>query len=359
MRRLVDALAAPPLRLTLMLLAGALLTVAVTDPTLTLRRNTYDVIFALDITGSMNVADVEDAGVPLPRLAFAKRLVGRALERMPCGSRAGLAVFTEHRTFLLFEPIEICDNHLVVSTMLERIDGRMAWAARSEVAKGLFAGIEAIDTLAEIHRSGEPPRTRLVFLTDGHEAPPVHPSLRPKFRGRPGEIGGLIAGIGGPVPMPIPRLDEQGRMVGYWAHDEVQQIDRHSLGRPSTKGGEAMAGVDPGDLEERIARGTEHLSSLREGYLQQLAAETGLDYVRANDIDAFARALIDPRHATPRPVRTRVAWIPAALGLLCLLVLYGSQLPGVAGRNPAITAPSSPARPTRRAGIPRRAHARR
>src|SRR5690606_19328918 len=148
----------------------------------------------------MNVADVEDAGVPQGRLTFAKRLVERALARMPCGSRAGLAVFTEHRTFLLFEPIEICNHHLVLSTMLERIDGDMAWAARSEVAKGLFAGIGAIAALRELHGDAGPTPTRLVFLTDGHEAPPVHPTLRPKFRGHPGEIGGLIAGIGGAVP---------------------------------------------------------------------------------------------------------------------------------------------------------------
>ncbi|HEX7034272.1 MAG TPA: hypothetical protein VF210_00775 [Pseudomonadales bacterium] len=353
MRRLVEALAAPRPRLALMVLAGLLLAVSLTDPTLTLRRNTYDFIFTLDITGSMNVVDAEDAGVPLDRLTYAKRLVGRALARMPCGSRAGLAVFTEHRTFLLFEPIEICENHLVLSTMLERIDGGMAWAARSEVAKGLYAGIDAIAALREMHAERGPARTRLVFLTDGHEAPPVHPTLRPRFRGRSGEIGGLIAGIGGAVPMPIPRLDDQGRMIGYWAHDEVQQVDRHSLGRPSNEGGEAMAGIDPGDLQERIARGTEHLSSLKEGYLQQLAAETGLDYLRASSPDAFVRALLDPRHATRRPVRTRVAWIPAALGLLCLLVLYGSELPGVAARGAAVTAPARSARASRHAGTAR------
>jgi mxaL protein len=327
------------MRLLLMLLAGLLLAASLSNPTLKLPRNTYDFMFAVDITGSMNVADMGGAGAGLSRLTFAKQLVRNALQEMPCGSRGGLAVFTEHRTFLLFAPIEICDNHLVISTTLDRIDWRMAWAARSEVAKGLFAGIESIRTLAEMDTDGGARNVSLVFMTDGHEAPPVHPSLRPKLRGQAGDVGGLIAGIGGPTPVPIPHLNNDDQVIGYWAHDEVMQVDRHSLGRPSTQGSEAMAGVDQGDLQERIARGTEHLSSLREGYLQQLAAETGLDYLRVTTGEAFARALLDRRYATRDPAVTEVAWIPAALSLLCLLALFGSQLLHIHGDIRAPTGP--------------------
>lgn len=326
MKKLPERLSSPGERLLLMLLALLLLTVALAKPALELPRNTYDFMFTLDITGSMNVADVGPDEAPVRRLAYARQLVGAALAEMPCGSRAGLAVFTEHRTFLLFAPVEICDNHLVIASMLEKIDGRMAWAARSEVAKGLYAGIEAITALATMDGESRVGDTHLVFLTDGHEAPPVHPALRPKFQGQVGETGGLIAGIGGSTPLPIPYLDENDEVIGYWARDEVLQVDRHSLGRPSTQGQEAMAGIDQGNLQERIASGTEHLSSLRESYLQQLAEETGLEYLRATGGDAFARALLDPEFATPQTVMTNVARLPAALSLLCLMWLFGAPL---------------------------------
>jgi len=312
-------------RLVLLLPAGLLLLLALADPTLTLPRKTHDYVFVLDITGSMNVADAGTGSAKPARLEFGKQLLREALEEMACGSRAGLGVFTEHRTFLLFAPVEICDNHLVISTMIDEIDGRMAWAQLSEVAKGLYSGIETVATLASTD-GGSGGQPNLVFMTDGHEAPPVHPTLRPKFRGQPGEVHGLIAGIGGPEPMPIPYLDENDQVAGYWAHDEVMQVDRHSVGRPSSNGTEAMAGVDSSDLQERMARGAEHLSSLREGYLQQLAVETGLDYLRTTTPGAFAKALLDSRYATRPSIETNVAWIPAALSLLCLVYLFGAHL---------------------------------
>lgn len=316
----------PGKRLFLMLLAALLLVISLGNPALNLRRSTYDFIFVLDITGSMNVADAGPNDAGLKRLSFAKQLVSEALGEMPCGSSAGLAVFTEHRTFLLFAPVEICENHLVVSTMLDRIDWRMAWDARSEVAKGLFSGIDTIRKLAEIDRDGSAGDTHLVFMTDGHEAPPVNRTFPPKFRGQAGEISGLIAGIGGSVPVPIPFFDEDNQVIGYWEHDDVLQVDRYSLGRPSTEGGEAMVGIDPSEVQERIARGTEHLSSLRETYLQQLAAETGLDYLHTTTREAFARALLDSRFARRQPAVTNVAWIPAALSFLCLMYLFGLQI---------------------------------
>lgn len=312
-------------RLSLLLLASLLLFGALADPAVTLPRDSYDFLFAIDITGSMNVADAGPSGGKMRRLAFVKQLISEAVDEMPCGSRAGLAIFTEHRSLLLFAPIEICENHFVISTMIDRIDWRMAWAELSEVAKGIYSGMDAVANLAAMDE-GSGRRSCLVFLTDGHEAPPVHPTLRPRFPGQPGEVAGLIAGVGGPVPVPIPWLDENDRVVGYWAQDDVMQVDRQSLGRPSTQGGEAMAGVDRSGLQARIASGTEHLSSLRESYLKQLAAETGLDYVRATDGPEFVRALLDSKFAKSARVVTDIAWIPAALSLACLVYLFAAQL---------------------------------
>ncbi|MEX2495185.1 MAG: hypothetical protein WD448_03795 [Woeseia sp.] len=337
----------------LLIAAALLLLLALVKPTMTLPRDTWDFMFVLDITGSMNVADAGSGDANVTRLDFARQLAGKALEEMRCGSRAGLAVFTEHRSFLLFAPIEVCDNHLVISTMLQRIDWRMAWAERSEVAKGLYSGIEAVQALEVMDEAGRAGDTRLVFMTDGHEAPPVHPALRPKFRGRAGITEGLVAGIGGSTPAPIPWFDENGEAAGYWARDEVMQVDRHSLGRPSTQG-EAMAGVDSADLQERIASGTEHLSSLRESYLRQLAAETGLEYVRATTGETFSRALLDTRFATKRPVLTNVAWIPATLSLLCVLYLFTTRLHSRIRRlHPRFTAERARAGSWRRADSPR------
>ena len=280
-------------------------------------RDTYRFLFVLDITQSMNVDDLELDGSAATRLVFAKSVIETALRRLPCGSEAGLAIFTEHRTFVLFTPVEVCEHYRALNDMLKTIDWRMAWAARSEIAKGLYSAIEAA------RQSDDD--ARLVFLTDGHEAPPVHKDLRPPYDGQAGSVAGFIAGIGGLAPSRIPHLDENDNIVGYWQRDEVMQVDVYSLGRTGTETGEAMVGVNMANVARRIALGQEHLSSLRETYLQELATQTGLDYLRIDSPARFVEGLRQREYARRTPVLTDLGWIPATLAFICLLYCFGLQ----------------------------------
>lgn len=301
-------------QLLLLLLAAVLLLAALAGPSAVLKREVFRFVFTFDVTQSMNVSDVAVSDAPVTRLDLAKATVRQTLGRLPCGSQAGLAVFTEHRTFLLFAPVEVCENYAALSTMLDRIDWRMAWAARSEVAKGLYSGLSLAAALGE--------ETRLVFLTDGHEAPPVHPEFRPRFQGTPGEIAGAIIGVGGSEPAPIPRLDGEGKVVGYWAAVEVLQVDTYSLGRGANVQAEPMVGVDMSDVDKRIAAGTEHLSTLRGAYLEQLAGETGLQYFRPETPQQLGTWLTQSGFADYRPAHTDLRWLPGILAVLSLLLAY-------------------------------------
>ncbi len=294
-----------------------LLGIATTYSTISLRQDTYRYLFAVDITQSMNVGDIEINDVPATRLEFAKFAVATALRELPCGSEVGLAIFAGHRTFVLFTPVEVCDHYQALNNMLEKVDWRIAWAARSEVAKGLYSAIDA----ARLSDHD----TRLVFLTDGHEAPPINQDIRPPFRGKPGSVAGFIGGIGGPAPSPIPHLDDNGNILGYWSHDEVMQIDVYSLGRATTEQGEAMAGVNMTDIAGRIALGQEHLSSLRENHLRELARQTGLDYARIESPSGFIRGLRQESYARRTPVTSDMGWIPATLALTCLTYCFVLQ----------------------------------
>ena len=81
-----------------------------------------------------------------------------------------------------------------------------------------------------------------------------------------------------------------------------------------------MVGVDMSDVAGRIAAGTEHLSSLREAYLQQLAGETRLDYFRPETPQQLANWLRQPGYARHKPVDTDLRWLPGILATLCLLL---------------------------------------
>ena len=301
---------APPSGARFAMLAAALaLTAAgLARPMVPLPSDVFRHLVVFDITQSMNVDDATPGDHALTRLEHAKAAVLQAATALPCGSELGLGLFTGHRTFLLLAPVEVCANYPDLAAAVRAVDWRMAWTARSEIAKGVHSGLRIAEALG--------PQTVLVFLTDGHEAPPLHPELRPGFAAEPGAVRGLLAGVGGPAPLPIPKLDPQGKSLGYWGAEDVMQVDELSLGR-GTSVSESYAGTDGGSIQARIEAGTEHLSALREQYLRSLANGLGLHYRRVGSADDLGSALRHPEFANELQAMTDIRpWLAGVAALL-------------------------------------------
>ena len=311
------------------LLALAAMTLAATfvDPGVRIERKLFEHVVVLDITQSMNVTDQTLDGKPASRLAFAKYALRQSLLELPCGSKVGWAVFTEYRSFLLMAPVEVCANLSELRSSLARIDGRMAWSGNSEVAKGLHSGLGIAREL--------PGKPSLVFITDGQEAPPLNPQYRPAFDDKPGEVPGLIVGVGDLLPFPIPKTDPLGRPLGFWRSDEVMQTDARSQGRGASVGGEKMVddGAGPAATGLGSTPGREHLSALREGYLRLLASERGLKFHRLQTAEGLSAELSSPTLA--KPVVARADGRVALAALAFLLLLARSVWPGM-GRVRAV-----------------------
>lgn len=290
-------------------LALALLVAAVWLPPVTLQRPTYHYLVTFDITQSMNVDDMQLAGQAATRLAAARGAMQQALRELPCGSKVGWAVFADYRVMPLLLPVEVCGHYEELLASLARIDGTMRWANASNIGKGLswtIRSARAIDA-----------DTRLVFFTDGHESPPLRSAqdLPPIQDITPGEVPGLLVGVGGDLPARIPRTDRDGRPAGWWgAADVVQRF-------------EAGAGT-----------AHEHLSELRETHLQSLAKLMGVGYLRLADPAALAAALRDPQLARPQPVATDLRWLPALAALALLVWRFVPD--GVRVRRSASSAPT-------------------
>jgi mxaL protein len=272
----------------------------------------HSFLMVIDITQSMNARDLRLDGLPASRLQAAKAAARQTILDLPCGSRVGLSLFSEHRTFILFAPVEVCANFTELTAALARIDGRMSWAGASEIAKGVGFALRTQQALPE--------RPLVVFFTDGHEAPPLDPRFRTRFETVPGTLRGVFVGVGGERPVPIPKFGPDGEALGFWRVDEVMHDDPHNLGRGGSVKNEGMA--DESGRQNTITNklSNEHLSSLREPYLRQLAQEAGLGYVRLQEPK---QASIDLRALPPSKVaRSRVAidWLPASLALFVLLL---------------------------------------
>jgi mxaL protein len=314
------------------LLAAAALALAATfaNPGLRIERQLFEHVVVLDITQSMNVTDQVLDGKPASRLAFAKDALRQGLLDLPCGSKLGWAVFTEYRSFLLLAPVEVCANLGELRATLARIDGRMAWSGNSEVSKGLHSALVIAKEL--------PGKPSLLFITDGQEAPPLNPRYRPAFDDKPGEVPGLIVGVGELAPAPIPKTDPLGRPLGFWRADEVMQTDMRSQGRGASVSGEKLVDDGAGAPVAGLGAtpGREHLSALREGYLRLLASERGLRFHRLQTAQGLSDALTSP--TLSRPVVARADARVALAALAFVLLLVGSAWPAVTRLRQSIRA---------------------
>lgn len=307
-------------------IACASLVLALCMPPIGTHRDVFNLLVVMDITQSMNVLDYRLDGKPASRLAFAKHALISGLPRLPCGSKLGLAVFTEHRAFVLFTPVEVCRNRADIQAAIEAVSGRMAWANSSHIAIGLYKSLGIAQELKD--------KPALVFITDGHEAPPVNPRYRPRFDGRPGEVRGVIIGAGGLTARPIPKIGPDGNALGVWGAHEVMQTDPYAFGRAGSVKDEQMVDTGPpvAPLPEDQPPGEEQLSALHERYLALLASETGLRYRRLTDAESLISALTEGSLARREAVSADVSW---AWGSLALAALLAASLPPRLRRPPA------------------------
>ncbi|WP_245314638.1 vWA domain-containing protein [Labrys sp. WJW] len=265
----------------------------------------------VDITGSMNTRDYQLGNEPVSRLAVAKTRVKAMVADLPCSSRFALALFAERVTFLLFEPVEVCANYGALAGTIDAIDWREAWEGDSHVASGLFSAVGMAGQL----------KTNLVFITDGQEAPPLPSSGGPAFDGEKGSVNGLIVGTGGYGLSPIPKFDERGREIGFWSADEVPHESRFGLPPPYA---EQRSGYNPRNAPfgSEAAAGSEHLSSVRESYLQMLGRQTGLSYRHLTDNLDLAGELMQSGAKRQTDSFVDLRWVAGSTALAFLIGGY-------------------------------------
>lgn len=288
----------------LMLLVVVLILAALWFPRTDRTIKVMDLLFVIDITQSMDVKDVEREGEMISRLTWATDYTRQTLQQLPCGSHVGLAAFSEARSLVLINPVEVCASYNDLTRMLSKINGSMAWALSSEVSKAAFVAIDQAKLME--------PSPDVVFITDGHEAPPLHETLFPKYQGQLDDVSGVFVGIGGDKLLPIPKHDIDGTDMGFWQQNDVMHEDVYA----------SLRNESP---EVRAARRpqNEHLSSQKKSHLEKLATMLDFDYVMS---PSTANTVID---ALKHKVKTRdqvvnYNWAPwfAGTALLLLILLY-------------------------------------
>ncbi len=261
-----------------------------------------DLLFVLDITQSMDVEDVDLNGQQVSRITWAKEYTKQVLQQLPCGSHVGLAAFSESRSLVLINPVEICESYNDLSQMLAKIDGSMAWALSSEVSKAVFGAINQAKLMD--------PSPDVVFITDGHEAPPLHAELYPKYKKKLGDVSGIFVGVGGEKLLPIPKHDFDGTRNGFWEENDVMHEDVYA----SLRSDQSTRGQRPR---------TEHLSSQKVGHIQGLADMLNFEVVTSPTKASTVLNTLQQKVKTRDQV-VSYNWAPwfASIALILLVLLY-------------------------------------
>jgi mxaL protein len=186
------------------------------------------------------------------------------------------------------------------------------WEGDSYVSKGLYSAVEIAKSL----------KSDLIFITDGHELPPLPFSGLSPFEGKPGDVGGLIVGAGSHNRTPLLKYDEEGREVGTYGAREVPQENRSGPPPPDAA---SRPGHHPkwAPFGNAVVNNNEHMAAVREAYLRQLAGITGLSYAHMGEVRELSAPLLAAAHARPLKVATDVRAVPGAVSLALLIVLYG------------------------------------
>lgn len=316
------------------LLASAtlLLLVALLRPTVNMQRDIYSYILVVDITQSMNVEDMKLDGKPVSRIAYTRRLLRDTVANMPCGTRVSIAMFAGASAALLYSPVEVCQNYDVIQDTLAHLEWRMAWSGNSRMRQGAQSIAHLVRTLRE--------PAQVIFLTDGEEAPRLHAFNTMDLAGFQGGKGWLVVGIGGDKGTPIPKLDENNKVLGYWSAESMRmqpgiaQISQENVGARNDE----VAATD----NDRV------YSKLDEEYLKKYTAEIGSAYVRGDNLAHVQSAMDNLKPARHDIAPVELNRVLAGLAGLLLLFAYLGQHPlqrmrrVLHGRSTAKTPPHLP-----------------
>jgi len=175
-----------------------------------------DTLFVIDISESMNVRDVDYPRPHSDRLGLAKATVREAMSVLPCGSRMSVGLFAGDETVVLFEPLEVCRHYPAIEQVVMRLESRMRWIGDSWVIRALVSAIKEADKR----------KMNLMMITDADEMPHHSAPRLTDLLEYKGKVKGLLVGVGGEAPQPVPRLggaliDGRQQITGYWTPEEA------------------------------------------------------------------------------------------------------------------------------------------
>jgi Ca-activated chloride channel family protein len=225
----------------LVLVVGALARPQRIEDKREVRSQGYDIMLAVDLSGSMLSEDYEKDGERINRLQAIKPVIQAFIERRP-SDRIGVVLFSSQAYTLA----PLTSDHAWLSKQIERVKIGLIKDGTA-IGDALGIALARLDQAAR-ETGGRRKGAFIVLLTDGANnmgsiSPPQAAQLA-RARGIP--IYTIGAGKDGLVP--YPNFDENGRKVSYsWVAADLDEDALREIAQ--TTGGKFFRAADTGTIE--------------------------------------------------------------------------------------------------------------
>ena len=240
------------------------------NPKVNIERDIHNYIFVVDISQSMLTKDMSIEGQKVSRLDYSKKLLQGIMDQLPCKTNVSIGMFAGVSVAATYTPINICDNYSAVNSTIQHLDWRSVWSGNSRIREGL-------SNLARLIRSF-PQSARVVFLTDGEEAPRLHTFNTRDLSKFQGEADWLMVGIGSEEGSAIPKYDSENQLIGFWSIDSfalqpgIAQISESNIGTRN----DSIA----------FSESDRYISKLNEKYLIEITSMIKGQYVKGDSVNS-------------------------------------------------------------------------
>ena len=278
------------------------------SPTLQMASHVRDTLFVIDISESMNVRDVDYPHPRASRLDLAKASVRESMASLPCGSRVSVALFAGDESIVLFEPLEICQHFPAIDQVVARLDTRMRWIGDSWVVRAFVMGMK------EAHKRN----LNLVMITDAdemphHSQPRLNEVLEMKER-----VQGVLLGVGGETPQPVPKLNDHQEIIGYWSKEQAVLEGNYPNLLSYVKDLPEGAAAPAGALDEVI----EHLSAFNKSFLKNIAEAAQMNFAHIQHPKDAVNAIKNTPVKQKENAEQDARWIYGLISVLLVLLAW-------------------------------------
>lgn len=166
----------------------------------TLKREGIDIVFALDLSNSMNAEDIAPS-----RLEKSKRLIINYLKTLG-GDRVGLVIFAGES----YAVSPLTSDYMAISSFVEGLDTNLLWNQGTNISSAIQASSKLLGDAQDTSKA-------IVLISDGedHEEGLDEQIEQAKKK----HIKIFALGIGQTVPVPIPMRSPDGFDEGFKEND--------------------------------------------------------------------------------------------------------------------------------------------